>query len=262
MLIGKRNPTTPYKHKTYYAASWRERVGEIENVMNTNDDRVSKRVGWTSDGWISVIGDESIQDENHKVTHSWRLMRKQRALGYYGVGWGGLSWAIRWDERLVPSKSMDVPRLLRHYNTWHKRTADFIISWSCPQRLFCVKGVVIMYWRETRSWENLGVKIENCADSIGASNGQKFGWKVGVVQLIQADRVGDKNGFLSPQPTRGPTLSNLFDGERYASLPPPLLPGGGWDSSEGGGSLSKVKSCNVFWVDSLKGSWQEIRGCY
>lgn len=190
-------------------------------------------------------------------------MRKQRALGYYVVGWGGLSWAIRWDERLVPSKSMDVPRLLRHYNTWHKRTADFIISWSCPQRLFCVKGVVIMYWRETRSWENLGVKIENCADSAGASNGQKFGWKVGVVQLIQADRVGDKNGFLSPQPTRGPTLSNLFDGERYASLPPPPpLPGRGWDSSEKGGSLSKVKSCNVFWVDSLKGSWQEIRGCY
>lgn len=50
-------------------------------------------------------------------------------------------------------------------------------------------------------------------------NGQRFGWKVGVVQLIQADRVGDKNGFLSLQPTRGPTLSNLLDGERCTPLP-------------------------------------------
>lgn len=63
MLIGKRNPTTPYKHKTYYAASWRGRVGEIENVMNTNDGRVQKRGGRTSDGWISVTGDESTQNE-------------------------------------------------------------------------------------------------------------------------------------------------------------------------------------------------------
>lgn len=40
------------------------------------------------------------------------------------------------------------------------------------------------------------------------------GGSAGVVQLIQADRVGDKNDSLSLQPTRGPTLSNLFDGER------------------------------------------------
>lgn len=32
------------------------------------------------------------------------------------------------------------------------------------------------------------------------------------MQLIQADRVGEKNGFLSLQPSRRPPLSNLRDG--------------------------------------------------
>lgn len=72
--------------------------------------------------------------------------------------------------------------------------------------------------------------------------------EVGLVRLIQADRVGDKNGFLSLQPSRRPTLSNLWDG--------------GVGRERGGGSSSKVKSCDVFRVDGLKGSWREIRGCY
>lgn len=130
---------------------------------------------------------------------------------------GSLSGAIRWDERLVPPSKK--PHLLRYFNTWHKGPADFTISWSCPQRLFCVKRSaynVLAGLKELREpWE----KIENHADSVEAGNGWRFDWKVGVVQLIQADRVGDKNGFLSLQPSRGPTLSNLFDGERYAPLP-------------------------------------------
>lgn len=43
----------------------------------------------------------------------------------------------------------------------------------------------------------LGEKMEKRGDGVEAHNGWRFSWKVGVVQLIRADRVGDKNGFLS-----------------------------------------------------------------
>lgn len=95
---------------------------------------------------------------------------------------------------------MDEPHLLRRDYTRHKRMADFIISWLYPQRLFLVKrsgyNVVAGDGEPREPWE----KIENHADSVEAHNGWRFSWKVGAVQLIQADRVGDKNGFLSLQP--------------------------------------------------------------
>lgn len=56
------------------------------------------------------------------------------------------------------------------------------------------KEAVITYRREMRE---VVEKMEKRADGVEAHNGWRFSWKVGVVQLIRADRVGDKNGFLS-----------------------------------------------------------------
>lgn len=86
------------------------------------------------------------------------------------------------------------------------------------------KGVDIMYWKESRSWENLGREIENHADSVAASNGQRFGG----VQLIQADKVGDKNGFLLYSKVEGQHCPiSLIERVRT-----PPLTGKGWDRSK------------------------------
>lgn len=172
---------------------------------------------WWMDQTKNGEGVESIQNESNPT---WNLIQKQTSLRYKGVVWvQPLGVSKGW----YPLKNRwPYPHLLHHFNTWHKGTVDFIISWSCLQRLFCVKRSaynVPAGLKELREpWE----KIENHADSVEAGNGWRLHWKVGVVQLIQADRVGDKNGFLSLQPSRGPTLSNLFDGERYAPSPLPL----------------------------------------
>lgn len=72
--------------------------------------------------------------------------------------------------------------------------------------------------------------------------------------------MGDRKEFLPLQPSRRPALSNLADGAGEEGPPPALEKG--VRRQRQGASLLKVKSCDVFRVDGLKGGWREIRGCY
>lgn len=153
MLIGKRNPTTPYVHKTYYTASWREsgRNWKCDEYKWRQSLKASGLNFWWTDqhnrGWkySDWKSQSNPREAWFKSRWLWNIMSSGRL---------SLSWAIRWDERFGPLKSMDVPRLLRRCATWHKETADFNISWSSLKGYSVWKRVDVMYW----SWENLGRK--------------------------------------------------------------------------------------------------------
>lgn len=123
-----------------------------------------KRRGKTSDGRISVIGNERLQKENHMVT----LMRNDyKAEASDIMSSGGIVWAepLGW----MKGWSMHVPRLPRHYNTWHKGGRRFQRFMIVPLKATVGKLLVIMYCRrlgdERILWEN----SRQCRMGRGAS---------------------------------------------------------------------------------------------
>lgn len=156
---------------------------------------------------------------------------------------------LRWYERLLGGYT----RLPHSYKTLSKGQQIL----TCHDHVFKGraewKGMVTLYW---------GIGTQRTLE--GKERMQTVMCRGWDVHLIQSDRRGEgmgggiKTSFsLFSQPKSQPPLKR-FDGDRYAPVSSPSFLGKGW---EGGTSL-KGKSCNVFCVDSLKGSWQEIRGCY
>lgn len=116
------------------------------------------------------VGGESTENEIHKVTPPHTLGTRFESRGCWDImSSGGVVWVeLLSGMKACPPQSMAEPRLLRHYNTWHKRTADFIISWSCPQRLFCASRAGFNVPEGDEELREPWEKIEKRADSVGA----------------------------------------------------------------------------------------------